>query len=122
MPLPSYIKQLFDLITGPLLPLANYVSAHPQAQYSLIALVALLAVLLLIISSQGHGPATAAFAHDTDINTIAGGDTVATQLDLARAYIEMDKKKMAKPILNSVLKTGNAQQKNIARRLLQSCK
>jgi FimV-like protein len=122
MLLPVTIQNALDLIIQPLVPLANYVSAHQEAQYGLLAFVALLAVLLLVVASQGHEPSPAAFASDTDINTIAGGDKVATQLDLARAYVEMDKKKMAKPILDSVLKNGNAQQKTIARRLLQSCK
>jgi len=53
-----------------------------------------------------------------DIETIAGEDVITTQLDLARAYIETDRKSLAKNILNNVLKQGNAEQREEAKRLL----
>ncbi len=42
----------------------------------------------------------------SDIKAIAGEDVLATQLDLARAYIELDKKSIAKQILAHVIKNG----------------
>ena len=42
----------------------------------------------------------------SDIKAISGEDTLATQLDLARAYIELDKKSIAKQILLHVMKNG----------------
>lgn len=53
-----------------------------------------------------------------DFSAIAGDDVVVTQLDLARAYIETDKKLLAKQMLESVIAQGNAIQKNEAQRLL----
>ncbi len=55
-----------------------------------------------------------------DLSAIAGDDVIATQLDLARAYIETDKKSLATAILNSVVVQGNMAQQNEARRLLSS--
>lgn len=54
----------------------------------------------------------------TDFSTIAGEDIIATQLDLARAYIETNNKPMAKNILKTVIYQGNPSQKEEARSLL----
>ena len=53
-----------------------------------------------------------------DISAIAGDDILATQLDLARAYIEAGKKSLAKKILESVVKQGTAIQQEEANSLL----
>ncbi|GEM_PF-2513579 len=53
-----------------------------------------------------------------DIRAIAGNDVLATQLDLARAYIEADKKPLAKKILGHVLQKGNQIQQQEAKTLL----
>lgn len=55
-----------------------------------------------------------------ELNSIAGDDVVATQLDLARAYIEMNEKNMAKKILDHVIKEGTPEQKNVAVKLTSS--
>lgn len=55
-----------------------------------------------------------------DIRAIAGDDVMVTQLDLARAYIELGKKKLAKQILDHVLKHGNPLQQQSARQLMAS--
>ena len=55
-----------------------------------------------------------------DINAIAGEDVFATQLDLARAYIETGKAQLAKRILEYVIEKGSAQQRQEARNLLGS--
>lgn len=55
-----------------------------------------------------------------DIRAIAGDDIMVTQLDLARAYIELDKKKLAKQILDHVMKHGNSMQQQSARQLMAS--
>jgi FimV-like protein len=121
MQLPTVIQQFYNLITQPLQPFADYISAHPMAQWGLIGMIIALMLLLLYIA-RDRPHQSVAFAAHTDINTIAGGDTASTQLDLARAYIEMGQTKMAKNILNAVVKTGNSQQKKAALRLMQSCK
>lgn len=53
-----------------------------------------------------------------DIKAIAGEDMLSTQLDLARAYIELNKKKIAKQILDHVLQHGDSHQQKTATQLL----
>lgn len=55
-----------------------------------------------------------------DIKAIAGEDIIATQLDLARAYIEMDKKQLAKKILDHVTQYGDETQQRAARELAEA--
>lgn len=52
------------------------------------------------------------------LDAIAGEDLIATQLDLARAYIETANAGLAKAILKQVLKQGNKSQQEEARHLL----
>lgn len=54
----------------------------------------------------------------SDITAIAGDDVVATQLDLARAYIETGRKQLAKRILEFVLEQGSDKQRQEAHRLM----
>lgn len=54
----------------------------------------------------------------SDFTTIAGDDLISTQLDLARAYIETDKRQLAKSILDLVVKQGTKAQKDEAQELL----
>ena len=53
-----------------------------------------------------------------DIETIAGDDVMTTQLDLARAYIETERKNLARSILKNVLQHGSMEQKQEAKRLI----
>lgn len=53
-----------------------------------------------------------------DIRAIAGESIMETQLDLARAYIEIGKKHLAKKILNHVMKNGNTDDQKSAKQLL----
>src|SRR5260221_14687912 len=55
-----------------------------------------------------------------DIRAIAGDDVLTTQLDLARAYIEIGKKKLAKKILDHVVQHGNLSQKQVAQHLMMN--
>lgn len=55
----------------------------------------------------------------TDCTTFSGEDVFATQLDLARAYIETGKTSVAKKILSGVIKKGTAIHQEEAQRLLQ---
>lgn len=57
---------------------------------------------------------------DHQIEAIAGNDLISTQLDLARAYIEMNKQILAKPILDEVIKQGNPTQRREAEMLMLS--
>ena len=53
-----------------------------------------------------------------DIKAIAGDNEIATQLDLARAYLEIGKKTLAKQILEYVIQHGDADQQHQAQHLL----
>lgn len=53
-----------------------------------------------------------------DIKAIAGDDIITTQLDLARAYMEIGKKKLAKKILDHVTQHGNSSQQQAAQHLM----
>jgi FimV-like protein len=53
-----------------------------------------------------------------DLSAISGADVMSTQLDLARAYIETDRKQLAKNILEQVLAQGDAPQQAEAQQLL----
>ena len=57
------------------------------------------------------------FVNQDDIQAIAGEDEIATQLDLARAYIEMDQKELAKEILQRVAHLGKPLQQQVAIKL-----
>ena len=58
------------------------------------------------------------FNHESDLTTIAGDDIIATQLDLARAYIETNNKQTAKKVLKLVMSQGSKTQKAEAKTLL----
>ena len=55
-----------------------------------------------------------------DLAAIAGDDVIATQLDLARAYIETGSGKLAKAILKGVIKQGGKADQQEAQRLLST--
>ena len=57
-----------------------------------------------------------------DFSAIAGDNVFATQLDLARAYIETGKKVLATNILHDVLAQGSYSQKQEAAQLLNAAK
>ena len=56
----------------------------------------------------------------SDISAIAGDDVMATQLDLARAYVETGRHLLAKKILDHVREHGNRFQQDEAHELLKS--
>jgi pilus assembly protein FimV len=55
-----------------------------------------------------------------DIQAIAGDDVCVTQLDMARAYIELGNFMLAKQILENVIHQGDHDQKQAAQELLLS--
>ena len=57
-------------------------------------------------------------AIQAEMQPIAGDDVVATQLDLARAYLETGSAAMAKTILKVVVKQGSQAQREEAKQLL----
>lgn len=53
-----------------------------------------------------------------DLTAISGDSVIATQLDLARAFLETDQKQNAQGILQHILLNGNANEQQEAQRLL----
>lgn len=97
--------------------------------YILIAfsIVALTLVFLLVSSSKtkkskiNNAPQTPPPSISShDIKAIAGDDVITTQLDLARAYIELDKFTLAKKILEHVVEHGNSNQQDEAKKLMET--
>ncbi|MHB1947734.1 MAG: FimV/HubP family polar landmark protein [Gammaproteobacteria bacterium] len=97
--------------------------------YILIVSITIATTLFLLIFafSKTKKPAKASELKDSkpstvitshDIKAIAGEDVMSTQLDLARAYIEMDKKQLAKKILDHVCDHGDHLQMQEAKRLM----
>ncbi|MEO8963898.1 MAG: FimV/HubP family polar landmark protein [Gammaproteobacteria bacterium] len=80
----------------------------------------ILLLVLFILKFRKTPPAETkmlAGATSEDIDAIAGDDVISTQLDLARALIEMDKKDLAMPILKEVMLRGDVLQKREAEQL-----
>ena len=75
-------------------------------------------------TDQSEPQVVASFPEDGDevhdVTAIAGDDVIATQLDLAHAYIETGKTQLAQKILNYVVEQGNAAQREEAQHLLSS--
>lgn len=63
---------------------------------------------------------TTAHFSPQDVAAISGEDVITTQLDLARAYIELDKRIMAKEILKIIIENGHSLQQAEAQRLLNT--
>lgn len=70
------------------------------------------------VKKQQKSAAQAITITSQDISAIAGDDVMATQLDLARAYIESGRKILAKRILEHVAEFGKIAQQREAQNLL----
>lgn len=53
-----------------------------------------------------------------DIKAISGEDVLSTQLDLARAYIELGRQPLAKKILKHVVEHGTNSQQQLAEQMM----
>jgi FimV-like protein len=94
----------------------TYFMAHASLRHLLIATVlALLAIFIFLYAQQKKSA-----AQTVDFTAIAGDDVNATQLDLAKAYLEMGQKHLAKNILRQTVKQGSKPHKTVARQLLKS--
>jgi len=115
--------QLFDNIKNNLLNTINDFMQHsPQASplYVMLIFLAMLLVLHIIKKRKvAKINAKNTFNHK-DVESIAGDNIIATQLDLARAYIEMGKNNLAKNMLYQIKKQGTVEQKQQAKKLLES--
>lgn len=69
------------------------------------------------VATQATTPSSGKISSQ-DIKAIAGDDVMTTQLDLARAYLEMGKHQLAKQILHHVVAHGSALQQQEAHELI----
>jgi FimV-like protein len=122
MQLPAVITPFLDSALEFLSPVITYLSMHPRMNYILLTLIFLLLVLLLALSRKKTPLRTSSLSQlaETELRAIAGDDVISSQLDLAKAYIEMNQKKIARDMLDSVIKKGSSHQQDAARLLIQS--
>lgn len=86
----------------------------------------IIAFILLVIKKKSAVPSSKFIPKPTytitshDIKAIAGDNVIATELDLARAYLEIGKKQLAKQILGHVTQHGDVNQQQEAQRLMAS--
>lgn len=100
----------------------NFINLIIDSYSVLLFAIGGLAVLLFGVGVywiiQRDRTASSQAAMTQEMTAIAGDDVVATQLDLARAYLETGSGLLAKTILKAVLKQGSATQREEAKRLL----
>lgn len=122
--LPEPIIEFIALVLDKLQPFLAYLNSHAISRYALItASLSLLVVMLLIYlpgkPRKNQNLPMQPLGHKV-IEGIAGDNLYATQLDLARAYIETNQKALAKRMLDNVMKQGNKTQQDEARQLTRS--
>lgn len=66
-----------------------------------------------------HVHAEGASIDSAELSAISGEDVQVTQLNLAKAYLEINNTDLAKSLLNSVLVHGNLVQRKEAEKILQ---
>lgn len=87
------------------------------AFFSIILLIVLLCRLLCFVHNKNKQESMD--FSPKDIATISGDDSMDTQLDLANAYIEIDKLADAKDLLKTVIEDGNKEQRQQAQEMLK---
>lgn len=104
-----------------------FMHAHYSPLYFATAVMALMILLRLMRKEKARQtvqvketPRPREHLTPEETHVIAGDHPIATQLDLARAYIEMDKKHLAKSILLHVQRQGSDHQKAEAKKLMNS--
>ena len=108
--------------------LEEFFRMHYSPLYLLLSVLALMLLLGLLrvqrqqrVVAKAFKPTPAAeFLTNKQVDVIAGENPIATKLDLARAYIEMGKKNLAKSILLNVQKQGTDLQKQQAKKLFET--
>jgi FimV-like protein len=97
-------------------PAIAFLNTNSSLRYTLvIGILALLALFVFFYFRQ-QKPSHPAL----DFHAIAGENVNDTQLDLAKAYLEMGQKQAAKTILRQAAKQGSHFHKSRARELMKS--
>ncbi len=101
-----------------------YLQMHSWVYYVLIlTFLGLIGIIVMTAPKEKiatQTKITPPLATNKDITAIAGEDVISTQLDLAKAYIEMDQHELAKKILKDALKSGSTDQRQKARELFEA--
>jgi FimV-like protein len=108
--------ELFEAIKSSL----GYLQTHVVTLYVLVGVLLLVVGTLLIRKRRSKNQRSEDRFTHKDFNRIAGEDVISTQLDLAKAYIEMDKIKLAKDVLKQVIKQAKGDSKQAARQLMKT--
>jgi FimV-like protein len=119
MLLAMLFTERFDLVTSFVQQWMNDHLSNPHIRYSLIAGLMLSIVTIVYFAIYKRKPGCSDDS-SADFASFSGDDLIATQLDLAKAYIEMNEAKLAKQILSKVIKSGSAHQQSEARQLIES--
>jgi FimV-like protein len=102
------------------------IQTHPLVHYTLALIFAGLLILLVGGFTKRkdvmplHKIQKKYMDANNELADIAGDDVYATQLDLAKAYMEMGHKDAAKKLLIEARQEGNSAQQKEARRLLET--
>ncbi len=117
------ILQYYQMALEYIYPMLIYVNTHENIFLGIASLLTIYLTISLFIPKKKlevttEPSSTTIVITSKDISAIAGEDVMATQLDLARAYIELDRKKLAKQILEHVIKNGDKVQQGQARQIM----
>ncbi|GEM_PF-2355339 len=97
-----------------------YLDNHSFLRYLLVAAILIILLSMFLIRYTKSRKTSTLDELDMDMSAIAGEDMIATELDLAKAYIEMKQSEIAKKMLKNVLKKGNSSQKQQALNLIDT--
>lgn len=93
----------------------NYLQTHALSLYAISIITLIFFGFLTLEVTRNKSKPMGEPQVPSDLSAISGEDLMATQLDLARAYIEMGNQDAAKQILRDVMKLGNPSQQQAAR-------
>lgn len=120
------INNYLHLIMQDLKSFVVYVNSDPVMFFEIAVILCIILGISLLLHNEKKRVVSTSSAKqslhsaDKDYAAIAGEDMIGTQLDLAKAYIEMDQPDMAKKILGEIIDKGNTIQKQEARDLIDS--
>jgi FimV-like protein len=123
MDLMDQIPDVLQYVINTLQPAVTYLVHHPLLRFELLVLIVVTIGMVIFTEFDNRPVEIKPYEDDeakTDLSTIAGDDIITTQLDLAKAYIEMKQKKLAKAMLKQTIRQGSVTQQATARQLLKT--
>jgi FimV-like protein len=123
MDLMDQIPDVLQYMINTFQPAISYLVHHPILRFELLVLIVVTIGLVIFTEFDNRKTEIQPYEDEdskTDLSTIAGDDIITTQLDLAKAYIEMKQKKLAKAMLKQTIRQGSISQQATARQLLKT--